>query len=77
MIFDYVPNLAAKKIFDAGGKKITAEQCRKRVKLGSVVLVTADENMPDPAYLAVLKEDTIVVVTGNVLANGEPIKPEK
>ena len=77
VMLDYVPTLTETKIHDASGKKITAEECRKRVKLGSVVLVTANENMPDPAYLAVLKEDVIVVVTGNVLASGEPIKPEK
>jgi uncharacterized protein (TIGR03067 family) len=71
VIFDYVPTLTETKIYDASGKKITAEQCRKRVKLGTVVLVSADKNMPDPAYLKVVRDDAVILVPDRVLANGE------
>jgi hypothetical protein len=77
VIFDYVPTVMDTKIYDASGKKVTAEDCRKRVKLGTVVLVAADQKMPDPAYVSVLKEDAIIVVPNGVLADGQPIKPQR
>jgi len=77
VVFDYVPALARTEIYDASGKKITAEECRKRVKVGTVVLVAADKTKPDPAYLAVLKDDAVVLVPDGVLADGKPIKPER
>lgn len=46
---------------DAAGKKLTADEFRKRVKVGSVVLVAADENPVDRVYLTALKPDTVVV----------------
>ena len=77
VIFDYVPTLMETKIYDASGKKLTAEDCRKRVKVGTVVLVAADQKMPDPAYLAVLKDDVVVLVADGVLADGQPTKPKR
>ena len=51
------------EFYDAKGKKLTADELRKRViKVGSVVVAASDENNVDPAYLSVLKEDTVVLV---------------
>jgi hypothetical protein len=49
-------------IYDGAGKKLTAEDLLKRVKAGSVVVVAADENAVDPAYLRPLKDDAVVLV---------------
>ena len=61
------PALGDLQVYDGGGKKLTTEDLLKRVKVGSVVIVAADENKVDPAYLAVLKEDAIVLVGVNVM----------
>src|SRR5262245_16064152 len=50
------------ELFDAAGKEITEKEFRKRVRVGSVVLVSADQKRVDPAYLRVVREDTVVVV---------------
>lgn len=49
-------------VYDGRGKKLSTDELHKRVKAGSVVVVAADENKVDSSYLAVLKEDTIVLV---------------
>ena len=49
-------------VYDTAGKKVAREDFAKRVKVGSVVVVSGDENAVDPSYLAVLKEDTFVLV---------------
>lgn len=77
VVIDYVPTLAEAEIYDGSGKKITAEECRKRVKVGAVVLVASEPSKPDPAYLGVLKEDTVVLVPRGILDDGQPIKPGK
>ena len=77
VMFDWVPGLKETKIYDASGKKITAEDCRKRVKVGTVVLVAADQKMPDAAYLSVLKDDAVILVPDGVLADGQPTKPQR
>lgn len=54
-------------IYDATEKKLGLDEFRKRVKVGSVVLVASDENAVDPAYLGVLKQDTVVLIGVKVL----------
>jgi len=49
------------QIYEAGGKQLTADDFRKRTKAGAVV-VAAQENKVDPAYLKLLKNDTVVLV---------------
>ena len=55
------------EVYDGRGKKLTTEYLLKHVKAGMVVVVAADENKVDPSYLAVLKEDTIVLVGVTVI----------
>ena len=64
-------------IFDARGKKLSVDDFRKRAKVGTVVLVAADENEVHPAYLSVVKEDALVLV--GVLVRAEPplLRPNK
>jgi hypothetical protein len=76
-IIDYVPGLKATEIYDGGGKKITAEECRKRVKVGSVVLVASENKKPDSAYFTVLKDDAVVLVPKGILSEGQPIKGQR
>ena len=65
------------EIYDGSGKKLAAEDFRKRVKVGTVVLVAPDDDKPDPAYFSVLKPDAFVLV-GALLKTGiAPLKPEK
>ncbi len=48
--------------YNAAGTKLTAEELEKRsIKVGSVVVASADENPVDPAYLSILKDDTLVL----------------
>jgi hypothetical protein len=49
------------EIYDAAGKKLGLDEFRKRVKAGSVVLAASDEHNVDPAYLGVVKQDTVVL----------------
>jgi hypothetical protein len=49
-------------IYDGSGKKLSPEEFLKRVKVGSVVLVTLYDDKPDPAYFNVLKDEAVVLV---------------
>lgn len=64
-------------ILDAKGKKISPEDFRKRAKVGTMVLVAADEKAIDPAYLSILKDDAVVL--GGILGSAKavPINPKK
>jgi len=57
----YVCPIKDLEIQDAGGKKLSADDLRNRVKAGSVVVVASDESEIDPAYLKSLKEGTVVL----------------
>src|SRR5262249_41590862 len=50
------------ELFDAAGRAITEKEFRKRVRAGSVVLVSTGQKKVDPAYLRVLREEAVVVV---------------
>jgi len=50
------------KITDAAGKRLTAQEFRKRVTEGTVVVVSSNAADVDSAYLRVLSKDTIVLV---------------
>jgi hypothetical protein len=63
----YRSALSDLEIYDATGKKLGTDEFRKRVRVGSVVVVASDENSVDPAYLAALKQDTLVLVGVTVL----------
>src|SRR4051812_45434433 len=43
------------------GQKLTRGEVAKRLKPGSVILVNVDETPVDPAYLAILKDDTVIL----------------
>jgi len=45
-----------------GGKKLTDEDVAKRVTPGTLLLVSAG-GKPDPAYLKVLRDDALILVT--------------
>ena len=56
---------------DASGKKLSVDDVRKRVKVGSVIVVASDEKVVDPAYVAMLKPDVVVVHGVTVLVASE------
>lgn len=58
------------------GRKLTSEEIVKRVKRGSVVLVNDDDGLVDPAYLAIVKDDTVILSGVLPPKRGKPIKPE-
>jgi|GEM_PF-5256329 len=58
----YRPSLKTLQAMTANGKKLTAEELKNRLKIGSLVLVSPDEAPPESAYLSVLKEDTVILI---------------
>jgi hypothetical protein len=65
----YKPAFKYLEISDASGKTLSAEDFTDRVKIGTVVIVPADAKKVDPAYLSVMKGDTVVL--GGVVAATE------
>jgi hypothetical protein len=62
---------------DPKGKQLTPAEVAKRVKPGSVVLVNEDDRPVDPAYLAILQDD-VVILAGVVPPRGsEGVRPAK
>lgn len=63
-----VPNIVYKPTFkqlratDGKGKTLSAEEVKRRIKRGSVVLVSPDEQPVDSIYLTVVKEDTLILL---------------
>jgi hypothetical protein len=47
--------------FDTKGKELERAIWQKRLKVGDVVVVATDDKKIDPAYLRVLKDDTVVL----------------
>ncbi len=47
---------------DAKGKLLTAADISQRLKRGSIVLVSSDEEPVDPILLSVVKDDTVVLL---------------
>ncbi|MFM9966448.1 MAG: TIGR03067 domain-containing protein [Planctomycetaceae bacterium] len=58
---EYKPAFKEIDATDPKGKKLTADEVVKRVKPGSVVLVSADEKPVDPVFLAIVKDDTVIL----------------
>lgn len=50
------------RFLTAAGKEVTAEAFWQRTKAGQTVLISAHNHKPDPAFLRVLKDDTLVIV---------------
>jgi hypothetical protein len=55
--------LKSAEVFDARGKKLGSEEVWKRLAVGATVLVSADGQSVDPAYLGVLAQDALVFVS--------------
>jgi hypothetical protein len=50
------------EVFDAEGKKLNADAAKKRLAAGDTVLVSTSRSKVDPAYLRVVKKETLVFV---------------
>jgi hypothetical protein len=61
--------------FDTKGKELRRATWQKRLKAGDVVVVATDDKKVDPAYLRVLKDDTVVLWGVRVLTPF-PVDPE-
>ncbi|HEX3150091.1 MAG TPA: hypothetical protein VHR66_18585 [Gemmataceae bacterium] len=59
------------------GKKLTPDEVAKCLKPGSVILVNVDDRPIDAAYLAILKDDTVILAGVVPPSRGEGIKPRK
>jgi hypothetical protein len=49
-------------IHDAKGEKVKPDAALKRLTSGSVILVSANGQKVDPAYLRIIKDDTLILV---------------
>ncbi len=50
------------RVITPDGKQLPIDEVWKRVKTNTVVVLSGDGNMPDPAYLRALSAETIVIV---------------
>lgn len=62
---------------DATGKALTPEEVTRRLKPGSIVLVSEDVDPIDPVYLAVVKADTVVLTWVEPRRFGTAGQPQK
>lgn len=70
--------VAGLEFCDAAGKKLSLEEFQKKAKIGSIVLVTFTRDAVDPAYLNVLKSDTLIVVgLGQPIVTNTKVPPVK
>ncbi len=67
----YKSDIGDLEFHDASGKKLSADDFRKRVTVGSVVVVASDEKVVDPVYAAMLKPETVVLRGVTVLVASE------
>ena len=74
---EYKPAFKDIDASDPKGKKLTADEVAKRLKPGTVVLVSVDEKPVDPVYLSIVKDDTVILAGVVVRAEAVPIKPKK
>lgn len=57
----YKPVFHGLKAMQADGRALTAEELKKKLKVGALVLVSPDEGPVEAAYLAVFKKETIIL----------------
>jgi hypothetical protein len=50
------------EFYNLKGEKLKDDEATKRFVPGAVVLLSADGNKVDPAYLRIVKDDTLIVV---------------
>lgn len=60
-VIEYKAALKAIKARTTKGALLTPEEVAKQLTPGRVVLVSADENTVDPAFLAIIKEDAVIL----------------
>lgn len=58
---EYKPAFKEIDATDPKGNKLMADEVAKRVTPGCVVLVSVDEKPVDPVYLAIVKDDTVIL----------------
>jgi hypothetical protein len=54
--------LRGAEYYNAKGEKVKQEDALKRLTPGTIVLVSADGRKVDPAYLRIIKDDTLILV---------------
>jgi hypothetical protein len=70
------------EVFGLDGKRLTAEEIKKRITRSGPILVSSDGKPVDPFYLRLAREGSVVVVSPKLAAPGtqdvpQRIKPEK
>jgi hypothetical protein len=63
--------LAGFSLYDAKGNKLTVDAFFNRVRKTDVILIYEGGRLPDPKYLRIFKDDTLVLVRGD--ANTAPV----
>jgi hypothetical protein len=57
--------LAGSSLFDAKGNKLSVDAFVRRARKGDVIVVYHAGRLPDPRYLRVFRDDTLVLVCGD------------
>jgi hypothetical protein len=57
-------SLAGYLLYDATGKKLAVGDFIRRAGAGEVILISHGGRLPDPRYLRVLKDDTLILLRG-------------
>ena len=57
--------LASFSLFDAKGRELTVDVVSGRAKKGEVIVIYRGGRLPDPRYLSVFKDNTLVLVRGD------------
>jgi hypothetical protein len=62
---------------DAKGKLLTGDEVAQRLKPGRMVLVSADDDEVPPAFLTVVKDDTVILMGVLPQPRGEGVRPKE
>jgi hypothetical protein len=64
------------KAFDTSGTSLEPEEVWKRLKIGTAVLISADGNKVDPAYLGIIAKEAVILAipAGTDAAVPQPAK---
>ena len=57
-------NAANSRVITPDGKQLPIDEVWKRVKANTVVLLSGDNNTPNPAFLRALSAETLIIIPG-------------
>jgi len=76
-LIEYKVAFKSLRATDARGKALASDEVARRLKVGMVVLVSADDQPVPPTFLSVVKDDTVILIDVLPQPRGEPFKPKE